>query len=239
MKSRCPEDWIVKMLQGRGRVLKAFKSRKNAVWLVEMQDLPEPCVLKLYCPEHGGCQEIEEAVLREGAEAGLRVPGLLEGEKLEGAALMQMVSGDNLMDLLNSDADLNNKKIIIFGLADWLADFHKIFSYKNLAKGDCSLRNFLWDGDAVWGLDFEECGEGKPEHDLGDACTSILSSKPEYAAYKIELCQALITRYQEVAAPLSAMDEYIAQALEAKAKWRDDAAELLNAASIIAREGLK
>jgi tRNA A-37 threonylcarbamoyl transferase component Bud32 len=224
------------ILQGTARPICKLKSRKNEVWLAEMEDTGLPIIFKIYNHERIDKKRTEVSLLREAAKAGLRVPKLTELPDVEGVMIMEMVKGENVMDVLNSRGAINIKNKIIMSLAEWLADFYRIFSYKNLIRGDCSLRNFLWDGENVWGLDFEECEEGQPVQDIGDVCASILSSKPEYAEYKVELCRLLIDRYEELTTNLEDIDENISLALEKKAKWRDESASLLSAARAI-REG--
>ena len=135
-------------------------------------------------------------------------------------------------------AVIGKKNEIIKSLAGWLTDFHKAFYYKKLIRGDCSLRNFMWDGHFVWGLDLEDCRKGRPVEDVADACSSVLASSPEFTEEKVDLCRLLILKYKELA-PITSLEdvaEETAVALESKAQWREDKGELAAAAEAI-REG--
>lgn len=53
---------------------------------------------------------------------------------------------------------------------DWLIDFHKKTGY---SKGDQRLHNYIYDGEKILGIDFEEAFKGDFEKDLASLFTTL------------------------------------------------------------------
>jgi aminoglycoside phosphotransferase (APT) family kinase protein len=64
-------------------------------------------------------------------------------------------------------------------------------------KGDCNLRNFIWNGKKICGLDFEESTIGDPCQDLGEICFFLLTNSPPLTPLKMEMVDWFLKSYQE------------------------------------------
>ena len=82
--------------------------------------------------------------------------------------------------------------------------------------------------DRIWGVDLEESRMGSPVEDIGQMCSSILTTDPMFTPEKFNLCKVFIDAYVESAPGriLNVNDE-IAYALLEKIQWRPDDEELL------------
>lgn len=190
------------------------------------------CILKWFRPQ--GEADWEFSILTKAHGQRLRVPrplNLWPGR----AILMEYIPGENLCDLLNERPSPKLAR----SLAEWYAAFHRAFTQadgKVLLKGDSILRNFIWQPESLWGIDFEESRPGDPAEDIGEITCSILSTDPMFTREKILLCRFLIDHYQRLA-PLEGVEDALAQALVDTARRRG-ADCLLPKARLIKEKGL-
>lgn len=216
-------------------LLAKFKSKKNSVFLASTG--AEKVVLKIFAPEYRWRARNEFYWLRLAYERGIPVPEIIDMR--DHIIIQRYIPGENLIDLFNSQPH----ERFALALADWYAGLHRAFrdGAQTLLKGDGILKNFIWH-DGLWGVDFEEAQPGDPVEDIGAICNSILNTEPMFTRDKFELCQILIDRYENKG-PFkikSRIDESIAGALAATARWRPAQREiLLHMAAQIRRNGLK
>jgi tRNA A-37 threonylcarbamoyl transferase component Bud32 len=111
--------------------------------------------------------------------------------------VMQYIQGILLADLL-IDIEVD-EDLWIGELAKWL---HKLHGYMNISSREClcmsdlSLRNFIFDGQKFYGLDFESVCFYPPERDLGGICAFILNNHPMFEHWKYRICNTFIKAYE-------------------------------------------
>ena len=114
----------------------------------------------------------------------INIPKMLDVEKqIKRIRYLYIDSMTMLEYLENNDSEEFMAKI--FELSKWLSKFYKILSEsvgKSIIMGDIHLRNFLisYNDGEIFGLDFEECRDGKPESDVARLSVFILTYDPAY-----------------------------------------------------------
>ena len=74
----------------------------------------------------------------------------------------------------------------IYSLCSWFKDFYAVSREdpaRQLIMGDVNFRNFLI-REKVYGMDLEECREGKIEEDVGSLCAFALTYSPPFTPWK-------------------------------------------------------
>jgi aminoglycoside phosphotransferase (APT) family kinase protein len=145
------------------------------------------------------------------------------------------VPGKNLCDLITEEP----KPQYGILLGQWLATYHTAFqrgndSDKVLLKGDARIRNFIYNGSALVGVDFEESVLGHYLQDLASACGSILDTDPLFTPEKFALCRTLLNKYRAVRKTstlqrlLKEINPYIIRTLRMTAHRRGNPTALVN-----------
>jgi tRNA A-37 threonylcarbamoyl transferase component Bud32 len=225
------------------KVGEPFPSRKNRVFRVGIEG--KICIAKVFNEEFLDRARIEYDVLVSCHSWGLRVPSPIWFR--ENTILMEYVDGINLgvsLDALFPDGNGRAitstllRRTIVEGLASWLASFHRAYGF-GFCRGDCILKNFILSGDQIYGIDFEEAGQGDHIADLGQACSYILSTRPMFTQGKFEFMNDLANRYwMEVGKDRSAeLSGAVAEALEHYARYRSEGPKLLEWAERIRKSG--
>ncbi|HOL17386.1 MAG TPA: hypothetical protein PLY40_03780, partial [Bacillota bacterium] len=178
-----------------GRVIKTFYSKRNTVQLLQCRNTPgaEYIILKKHRTIQGAVAEYN--TLMRLSRAGLAVPAPLgrEGKNL----YLQYLEGELLVDIL--EHNLVPRPAWTRALARWYYMLHgKTASGDGtvMLKADNNLRNFLFTGGVVYGLDFEETGCGDPAKDLGQLCAYILANRPAFTAERLAEASAVIHQYR-------------------------------------------
>lgn len=96
-------------------------------------------------------------------------------------------------------------------LALWMAKLHKIkYKDESLLKIDVNLRNFIYSGNKIYGLDFEEFGYGDPRRDLANICFFILTNRPSFTAAKHRIMRRFLESYERYSGiKLAKMGKYL------------------------------
>lgn len=171
-------------------------SKRNQIYLVKLIGNFFPGILVL---KKGDVLSIrqEARILYSLRQKGIKVPKvyLVAGEFL----LLEYIEGKNCCDLINDFQQTTNVCLVLQGLAAWLVGLHNLNTTegKCLLKGDCNLRNFLWNGEEVYGIDFEEEIQGCPWDDVGEVCSFILNTQPAFTPTKFYLMQRFLEYYRE------------------------------------------
>jgi len=144
----------------------------------------------------------EASMLKRLFAAGVPVPQLIAQENH--IIRMSYLPGETLPDLmtrLEKDAD----KALLFRAADslieWLENFYRAVDADEV-RGDVNGRNFIWDGQRWWGVDFEERAAGDREEDIGRLLAFVLTYDPPNTPIKISFAD----RLQKKAVSLFAVD---------------------------------
>jgi len=217
-----------------------LKSKKNTVAYVTIDNKPR--VLKCFVPGLKGQMLNEYLILKKGSSK-LNIPFPYEIDKENNVLTLSYINGENLCDLINDQKILyDEKQRLIILLANWFNDFHNFYKEDNKFKirGDSSLRNFIFT-DRIWGVDLEESREGKPEEDVADMCSSILTTDPMFTKEKFNLCKIFIDEYINLSpGRIIKINDEIAYSLLKKIQWRPKDEDILRKYSKkIKSKGLK
>lgn len=131
-----------------------YKSRRNCVRRIQAGD--GFIVQKQYQDETSCRNELRIYNLLQGTP--LACAEVLRAEDLQ--ICMTRLPGKNLVDILEDQEQSGIIQWTIWKkLVDWLLSFHQT---TGLVMTDVNLRNFLYasETDTLYGVDFEECGEG-------------------------------------------------------------------------------
>lgn len=192
---------------------KLAPSRRNRVWLVETD--VRPVVVKRFFS--GRCAEEFEALVRA-RSSGLNVPMPLHQD--QDYLVLEYISGEPCDFMINHLFSMDTAE----KLGEWLAAFHTRFPTLDdpMIMADAVLQNFVLQGESVYGFDLEDCRPGNPLADLGQLCTSILSSEPMFTPIKFDLCKRMLASYGKATHRdvEEAVRPHIAHALRASAKSR-------------------
>lgn len=147
-------------------------------------------------------------------DAGLAVPRLLSVK--DNMLQMEYIPSIPLPDLIGQWETRQNiavQEAVILGIVQWLADYYRVVDINNTkeTRGDINGRNFLFDGEKVWGVDFEEQIYGVKEQDIGRLMAFILTYDPPETQVKKTLTEIFLQK---------AVQELDVNKLEVY-KWRD------------------
>ena len=161
-----------------------FKSKRNKVWLEGG---------RVYKRVSMGAEAArrEACILRGLLEAGVAVPRVLAlGHDL---LALEYVAGETLADIIEREHICSH--MLAGRVIDWFAAFYAACPGK--IRGDVNCRNFIVAPGAyiIYGVDFEELGDGGKEADAGRLAAFILNYDPAYTSYKIELAGAIIDNF--------------------------------------------
>lgn len=136
----------------------------------------------------------EAQVLRDAYTRKVPVPRVI-GSTVH-VLLLQFLRGENLCDLITYHPEERYGVL----LGQWLGQYHEAFQRSSesetvLLKGDARIRNFIYDGSHLFGVDFEESYTGHYLRDLACTCASILDTDPLFTTEKLRLCRALLSTY--------------------------------------------
>lgn len=177
---------------------KQFKSKKNNVYWIHTQQKSfqrEQFVLKQYhCPQPG--LEREAHLLQELKRRNAAVPLLLHS--CEENIFIEFIEGPLLLDFFSWQENVKKTGSIIlekpvyqaiYSLCRWFMDFYpaaRDLYGKALIKGDVNFRNFII-REKIYGVDFEDCREGRIEEDIGRLCAFALTYTPAFTPWKIAM----------------------------------------------------
>ena len=79
-------------------------------------------------------------------------------------------------------------------LLNWLTEFSRL---TGMVMTDVNLRNFLYDGNVLYGLDFEECAPGDPAVAVAGAAAFIRLYHPTHTPIKKQISQYILERFAQ------------------------------------------
>ena len=128
--------------------------------------------------------------------AGTAVPELIarEGSVIK----MRYIAGETLPDVLvrlEKTEDESALERAADEIIRWLGNFYMAVDYENtkVIRGDVNGRNFLFDGERCWSVDFEEHATGVKEQDIGRLIAYILTYDPPNTAVKTAFADRLLS----------------------------------------------
>jgi len=183
-------------------VEKKFKSRKNKVFLLKSSKPGEKSkylVQKEY--SYPARMPGEVKMLRLLKEKGVPVPQIYgTGENY---ILLEYLEGPLFADFFfwqESVSGSENSSLIgpayqlIYSLCRWFKDFYtatREIAGKQIIMGDVNLRNFII-REKIYGIDLEECREGRIEEDIGSFCAYALTYWPSFTSWKMAMVGELM-----------------------------------------------
>ena len=186
---------ILNKIINKGTVIeKIFKSRKNIVAMISTDD--GLTVLKLY---NTGSKSMMRELKILNSSLSINVPKVNIVDKKRRFIIMEYIDGKNLCDLVNDyNVEYSTKLRALISLAGWINSFHRCFRRRNgfIIRGDSILRNFIFTGSKIYGVDFEESRIGRVEEDISMICASLLTSSPMFTYDKMKLCKSFLGEYK-------------------------------------------
>lgn len=197
-----------------------LKSKKNVVVRIDVvkgsAKESMPIVAKLFIANRF---HIELEKLRLSRKGGLAVPDVIAAKS--GVILMTFIPGETLVDRINRTFNPE----LIDALASWYYKYHSIHA---MIKGDPRLRNFIWNDNKLFGLDFEESRVGHWMLDIAGIAASLIDTKPIFDARKRSLSWRFLEKYLEFRCSERNPEidhlflETISALLAQTSKWRND-----------------
>lgn len=183
-------------------VKKRFISKRNEVYLIDLNITNEETstyVLKKFIIDKESKSK-EAFLLKTLKQNGLNVPGIyFEGTDY---LVLEYIKGYTLLEKLTSlereqrtDIYYKENYRLLHDLFKWLQMLYKVTD-KTLGKGyilgDINFRNFIVN-DKIYGIDLEDCSHrGYKEMDGGKFCAYLLTYRPSFTDWKIELTKLAI-----------------------------------------------
>ena len=178
-----------------------FKSKKNEVRLYngiieKHHTLPEAAAF-------------EANMLKSLRAKGLAVPRVLSVEN--NLIKMEYIEGRTLPDLIddleNEGHSISDVEKIAKAVITWLSEFYIAIDTRRTGKGreDINGRNFIFDGEKIWGIDFEEESLDRLpspaektefdviEKDIARLMAFVLNYDPPNTHLKIELSNSILS----------------------------------------------
>jgi len=181
-------------------VEKKFISRKNNVFLVKANSRhtfarkQKYAIYKEY--SHPGRMPKEIKMLQMLRERGVAIPQVYEiGNNyillkyLEGPLFLAYFCWQESISGSESSSLKDPAYQSIYSLCSWFKDFYTAAweaTGKQFIMGDVNFRNFII-REKIYGIDLEECREGKIEEDIGSLCAYALTYTPSFTAWKIAM----------------------------------------------------
>jgi tRNA A-37 threonylcarbamoyl transferase component Bud32 len=258
MKNAYSEEFQDNVIEFWGRtflIKKRFESKKNRVYLVSEETQKDRYyVLKIYTDEFHDNLQVELSALERMAKLKIPAPEIIYSNK--DAILLEYLPGKTIMELINDiiiepDLILRNDDLeflanVFKELGNWFAELHARTLNRSqiaLLKGDCTLKNFIYNpnipGSIIFAVDFEESVSGPPLLDFGALSAAVLTIKPTFSQQNFAFLKIFINSYNQrinklvkenATIEINSLDlaNHASQALIDVSRWRssDSAREL-------------
>jgi len=191
LASQIKENCGVKILSSERLV-----SRRNEVYAVLGMTPGQRLVKYVLKVCINSSAEEESWWLTELRKYGLRVPEVKWHDSQ--SILMEYIEGMLIADIMDRPELIRQRRWLLH-LADWLCKFHASHRRESqvLCVPDLNLRNFIYTGRDIVGIDFETAVWNAPERDLGGLAAFILNSDPMFSRDKYQAVRLLINYYSE------------------------------------------
>lgn len=198
-----PENFLPKS-QDTFIIEQKFISRKNNVFLVAVckdGEKDKYIVQKKYSRPDRMSGEVKMLSMLK--KKGVAVPRIFG--KGENYLLLEYLKGQLFLDyycrqenMAGSESSAIAEPVCraILSLCSWFKDFYaatKEIAGRQLIMGDVNFRNFIIGRKGkVYGIDLEECRQGKIEEDFGSLCAYALTYSPTFTPWKWTIVRRLI-----------------------------------------------
>lgn len=169
-------------------VLQTFKSRRNQAQLVQTPS--GIAVRKRFADRESYLRELSVYRKLEPTD----IPSAKVISAFSQTLLLTHIPGSTMLEVLE-EQELGGPEMTPWGaLADWLLAFGK---ETGLVMADPNLRNFLWDGSTLAGVDFEECASGELSRMAARLAAYIRTYDPENTPVKKQISAYVLTRFAD------------------------------------------
>ena len=120
-------------------------------------------------------------------------------EYLGGALLLDFFCWQENIRGAVDDALCEPSYQIIYSLCSWFRDFYAALHEadgRQLIMGDVNFRNFII-REKIYGMDLEECREGKIEEEIGSFCAFALTYSPSFTPWKSAMVKEMLRVFSE------------------------------------------
>ncbi len=170
----------VKLTSKRNKVYRLIEDEGNSIFktYIDKEDM-----------------KMELSILRLLHSKNCRVPEVLR--VTSNSIYLEDLGDETLLDWYERSENTNADNILpmILKLSDWFEAFYDTLcssKYSNYIMGDVNFRNFLINNGEIYGIDFEQCREGKIEEDLGKLAAYSLTYDPMMTDWKKNFVKLLI-----------------------------------------------
>lgn len=165
----------------------AYKSRRNrAAWV---EEAGKRFVKKIFSDAAAYERELEIYRLLEATDLPCAKVLEAQGQTL----LLSHLPGQTLVELLERQEETGIIQWALWEqLTDWLTEFTRRTGF---VMTDVNLRNFLYDGKTLYGLDFEECEPGESAGAIAGVAAFIRLYRPEHTPLKRQISQYILERF--------------------------------------------
>lgn len=170
-------------------IVRQFKSKKNKVFLIKAV-MSDNRMREFVLKEQKHNFQKETDILLKLKKGGVNVPSLCYSAP--GYIILEYIPGPTLLDCLcrleEKQAGLPGVIPIFIRLTYWLKEFYRLMERDgSIILGDQNYRNFiLYNGETVYGVDFEDYRQGPVEEDIGRLCAFGLTYRPEFTEWKLK-----------------------------------------------------
>lgn len=172
----------VKLTSKRNKVYRLIEDEGNSIFktFIDKEDM-----------------KMELSILRLLNRRNCRVPEVLR--VTSDSIYLEDLGDETLLDWYERSENANADNIlpVILKLSDWFEAFYDTLrssKYSNYIMGDVNFRNFLIKNGEIYGIDFEQCREGKIEEDLGKLAAYSLTYDPMMTDWKKNFVKLLIEK---------------------------------------------
>lgn len=202
------------------KICQKFFSKKNDVYLIGAKHNDgsnNNYICKLY-KNNNNSIETEAEILKLLKINNVSVPDLIYiGDK---SLVLEYIPGPTLLDKIYIDEmERGTKSLecltcgIISCLSVWLKDFYSTVKNEfgtQFILGDPNLRNFIFSGNKLYGVDFEDVRQGDIEEDIGKLCAFTLMYDPMFTQWKHQFVDILC---HEVSREINLDKEYLKKSI--------------------------
>jgi len=202
-------------------------SRRNEVYLLQGLNAGDKRVKYVLKLNRRASVAPEVSILKQLSAAGLRVPSVVWSD--EHTILMEYSAGILLADMMYRE-ELIRQNDWVEALTAWLYQLHTVRPQgeQGLCFPDLNLRNFIFTGSDIVGLDFEATVWDRPERDLGGLSAFIINSDPMFTAAKYDAIRRLVNSYaRRRPIDLEKVREYFILEMRSAAQRRVNQQEIL------------
>jgi predicted Ser/Thr protein kinase len=191
---------IVKRLNIKGYTVKKQDSKRNMVNLVRYFDKSgtrKSLIIKTYEYPQNCAKEL--FLLTSLKLKNVMVPDVYCCRKDQ--MIMEFIDGETLFDLFDrherAQKPVESVMLILDRLCNWLKAFYTASQEicgRPIIRKDVNLRNFIVSNGQIYGIDFENCCEGKPEEDVGKFCAFLITYIPAFTQWKSVLTNEIFLK---------------------------------------------